>query len=222
MEVVLLCGVAGLGLLWVNLNPNTAPPDGTKKDPDQMSRSDMFDLTEGGMHYSTYKTQALASTSLNDAYAPYQSPATEPTYSIAKVFQAIADNGAVVKAYAPNWYLKHWMEIPRTTAQQATANVWIPGPKGFKGGASLANYPRATMETASDQQFSSRKNMRMGYPTESETKSVYPMNKIPMDHNPYAGGAPFQRLEGSRYARNTKKNGTNLSSLPNTANISAY
>lgn len=219
MDIVfVLVGVAGLGYYYSSF-PATVPPDGSKKSTNQMAKSHMFDFSETGSWYQTFKPQSLTSTSLNDAYAPYASPSTTPTHSIPQVQQALAENSAVVESYGPNWYLNHWLEIPYRTAQQATANIEIPGPDGFKGGATLARYPRVWMEHSKDKQFTNRNIMRAGMPTENEIKSVYPANRIPRDFNPYQGGGVFQKLSGRRYERNTLSQGANLSSKPNINNF---
>lgn len=214
---ILLIAIAGAGIYYVSFPSNI---DGSKTDsPSGRSATHMFDFSEGGSWYQTYKPQSLTSTSLNDAYAPYASPLTTPTHSIPEVQQAMADNGATVEAYAPKWFFQHWMEIPNTTAQQATHNIEIPGPDGFKGGSSLTKYPRVYMEHSKDKQFTNKNNMRAGMPTENEIKSVYPANKMPTDHNPYQGGGVFQKLAGRRYARNTLSTGADLSNKPNTRNF---
>lgn len=226
MEVLILALVGGGGLLYMSYaGPNydtTMPPDGTVKDENGLSKSNMFDFSETGFNYQTFRPLSLQSTNLNDAYSPYASPATAPTHSIPAVMSALASNSATVETHAPNWYFKHWLEIPYTRAQQATHNIEIPGPASFKGGETLVNYPRVWMEPgyATDKQFTNKKLVRVqGMPTEFETKAVYASNKLSRDHNPYGAGGVFQRIAGSRYARNTAKLATNLSSLPDTGNF---
>lgn len=225
LQIAVLVTVAGAGIYYASLSP-TMPPDGSKKDPGSLSQQHMFDYSETGINYQTFRPLALQSTSLNDAYAPYASPATDPTHSIPAVFSAIADNSAVVEAFAPNWFFHHWLEVPYNRAQQATANVEIPGPGGFAGGETLGNYPRSWIDgknpPGTDKRFSSRLNMAAGQPTENEIKGVYSSNKISRDFNPYGTGGAYQRITGSRYANNTRKLGANLSSLPNVRGISDY
>lgn len=218
LPVLVLVAVGAGGMYYASMSP-TVPPDGTVKSQRGLSSSHMFDFSETGIHYDSHRPQQLVSTSLNDAYAPYASPYTTPTESLPKVFGALADNGATVEAYGPNWYFNHWMEIPYTTAEQSTHNVEIPGPDGFKGGSTLSHYPRVWMEHASDKQFSHAGNMRAGQPTENEIRSVYSANKLSRDHNPYGGGGVFQKISGSRYAAHTARHGTNLAMKPNTMNF---
>lgn len=218
LPVAIVVALAGGGYLYLTQVPN-APPDGDTKNQSELSRSHMFDFSETGIHYDSHRPQQLYSTDLNDAWAPYASPYTTPTESLPKVFGALGDNGATVETYAPNFYFNHWMEIPYTTAQQATHNIEIPGPDGFKGAPKLSNYPRVWMEHASDKQFSNARNMRAGQPTENEIRSVYSANKLSRDFNPYGAGGVFQKIAGSRYATNTAYKGTNLASKPNTVNF---
>jgi len=222
MEVILLGLVAAGGLYYVSvLSVPTAPPDGTVKYPSSLSKSNMFDFSETGLQYNAAKPLSLQSTSLNDAFAPYASPLTTPTHSIPQVFEAMADNAAEVESRWPNWILEHWLEIPLTRAQQATANIEIPGPMGFKGGHTLVNYPRVYMDSANDNQFTNRKLLGVsGMPTENEIKSVYSSNVISREHNPYAGGAVFQRLVGEKDAVKAIRRGPRLDNKPNIVNFS--